>query len=474
MKKLPILSKMSRKFDSALPNVIKAIALIFLILPVNGMALAKRHVYNRPQTEVADLIKQALTAPQNSCVSVKPVYSGKGQTVIDFGAKPNDGNDDSQAFQAMLDANHDLVIPEGTYNINKSVIVKMKKNVQIFGLGTVNLVSGDQKKTGIFSISASTGVLISNITFIGTAAKPDCQNTGIFFGSKDNDYVGVFDCKFTDKDGAGLNIGINAQNGSSHFIASGCTFNNLVGTTSGNGYGILVAYTTDSKICNNVFTGSSGNGRHAVYLSAGDENILVIGNTMSGFNSASIMFNCYTYQPENKNNIIKNNTITGGPDPSNRVGQITVFGKCWNNIIDSNKLNGSKQMGIFVSGNSGPKFDAANVGRGAKIMNNTIENSGTYGIAISGANNVDLINNKIDNAGSNDDRGNGYTAIYISSNIYDKVLPPAHDIRLKNNVVTGKNTRSPLSMDKGSKNKPYNIDIDKTNVLPKMRVSGVE
>lgn len=427
----------------------------------------------RPSKNIVESVKKIFASSVDSCSIIKPL-NVTALTVLDFGAKPNDGLDDSKAFQKMLDSNLDLVIPAGTYNVDKTIIIKMKNNLQIFGLGIVNLVSADRQNAGIFSISESTGVLISNITFIGGVSVPNKRNIAIDFADKGNSYIGVFECKFSGTITKGFNIGINAQFGGSYFLVAGCTFDNLMGNTSGNGYGLHMAYMLNVRVCNNSFSGSTGRGRHAVYLSTGDQNCMVINNTMKNLDWSAINFNCYYYQVENKNNLVRNNTIIGGASAHWGIGQINVYGKCLNNTIDSNKLIGSKQMGICVNGNSGPGFTVEKIGTGTKVINNTIENCATYGITISGTNNIQIINNRITNAGISDVKGHGFSAIYIRANMYDKKLPPSHDIMIKNNIVSGRNvTRSSIITEKGF-NAPYNISIDKNNVFPKLRISSVE
>lgn len=430
-----------------------------------------------PVTGIANIIKQAALNSSGQCATITLPPATTTSTVLDFGAKPNDDVNDSPAFQKMIDNGSDLIIPAGTYNISSTILLSGKHNLQIIGKGVVNLVTPNKTGAGVFSVSDCTGVLISNINCIGGVKMPDNKNIAINLVGKNNTCIGVLNSKFTGTANSGFNIGINMQYGASYIFISGCTFDSLVGTTSGNGYGIHIALTLNAFVCNNNFTGAPGRGRHAVYLSTGAQNCTVLNNVMKDFEWSAIVFNCYSYQVENKNNLVQGNTIMGcARTPYWGLGQINVFGKCNNNSIVSNKLSNSGKMGIFVSGNSGSSFGNDNVGFGTKITNNSISNSSTYGITISGSNNVEVSGNIISNAGISDVKGRGFSAIYISANLYDKGLPPSHDISLIGNTVSGKAvTRSAIFTDKvnGSKN-PYNILLGVKNLFPKLRVSDVE
>jgi len=432
------------------------VLILFFLSGINTAEVKATNPY--PQDDIVSSIKKLLVL--EDCASINTI-SDQISTVIDFGATPNDNTDDSEAFQKMLDSNKDLLIPAGTYNINKSLQIQSKRNLKVYGVGLVKLISKGIRTSNVFKISGSTGVLISNIIFIGGTNKLNIRNIAIDFSDKNSSYIGIFNCTFTGNSSQGFNIGINAQYGGEAFLISDCTFNSLVGNISGNGYGIHIASVTNSKICNNNFSASKGRGRHAIYLSTGVQNCKVLNNNISNFDWASIALNCYTYEVENKDNLIKNNVIRGGGDMNYwGVGQISVFGKCWNNTIESNKLYNGAKMGIFINGNSGDNFDEKNISTGNKVINNTIENCGTYGITVSGAKNLDLIGNKIQKSEIARSANQSYPGIYITANLFNKVLPSSHDIVVKGNQINiGDLRKSPIFIEKGVKI-PYNIKVN--------------
>ncbi|EOX1764234.1 right-handed parallel beta-helix repeat-containing protein [Vibrio cholerae] len=119
-------------------------------------------------------------------ISDKPVYLD----VTDFGAIANDSNDDSSAFQTALDKlNHNgvLFIPQGEYQICKTLYLRGKNNVEIVGMENNKL-----KKCNSFdgeyllNITYTKNLTIRNIYFEGIHngdKKPIWGEQGVYLGS---------------------------------------------------------------------------------------------------------------------------------------------------------------------------------------------------------------------------------------------------------------------------------------------------
>ncbi|ENM3849334.1 right-handed parallel beta-helix repeat-containing protein [Vibrio cholerae] len=119
-------------------------------------------------------------------ISDKPVYLD----VTDFGAIANDSNDDSSAFQNALDKlNHNgvLFIPQGEYQICKTLYLRGKNNVEIVGMENNKL-----KKCNSFdgeyllNITYTKNLTIRNIYFEGIHngdKKPIWGEQGVYLGS---------------------------------------------------------------------------------------------------------------------------------------------------------------------------------------------------------------------------------------------------------------------------------------------------
>lgn len=185
----------------------------------------------------------------------------------------------------------------------------------------------------------------------------------------------------------GLNNGIKNDTGSQWRI-TGCTFTNLIGTSSGHGYGVLLG-TTDSVVVERCFFfGAPGQGRHAVYLSGGATRTIVADNVVSSFNEAAFPISSYTGQPPNEYNRIQGNTILQGGQGSGDSGAIEIYGISSYNEVVGNTISGFNGNGIIITDGGQGGQNKRN-----KIVANSVEFCAWVGIYVKGASETSVLDN---------------------------------------------------------------------------------
>lgn len=102
-----------------------------------------------------------------------PIMNAQGNVydVTYFGAIADDGKDDSLAFQsALAELNDDdtLIIPNGLYDICRTISLFSKRNISIIGSGKAELAKCDDfAGEYLLYIKYTTDLMISDVTFTG-------------------------------------------------------------------------------------------------------------------------------------------------------------------------------------------------------------------------------------------------------------------------------------------------------------------
>ena len=182
-------------------------------------------------------------------------------------------------LQAAIDATPDhgtLVIPPGAYNLAGTPTIEDRTGLTVLADGAVFTLSG---AGSCFLKLAGTNnrLRIRGATVVGSNTLADDQ-WGIGTISPVDFYPGgtditVEDCVISDVS-RGITFDVNQTYDFSDVTIQHCRLTNILGTTSGHGYGIVVSGTRFAKVLYNYVERAQ---RHSIYVSAGDDT-LVLGN----------------------------------------------------------------------------------------------------------------------------------------------------------------------------------------------------
>ncbi len=341
-----------------------------------------------------------------------------------FGALGDGVHDDLAAIGRAIDAvatGDVLHVPAGTYLLSDTIRVA-RPHVSLSGDGAGSVLRATDPSHPLFSVSAD-DFSLQGLALQGSAVDESKHQWGVFTVEGAPATGGtVRGCSFS-----GFSSGIKLDTGSSRWIIEDSSFKGLVGTGGDVGYGILVGAATGTVIHRNRFQGSSGHGRHAIYLSGGASDSQATDNQIDHFNSSSISIYAFARQPACSGNLVARNTITGqahGPDGS---AAIEMSGFVVDTKVEGNVIEAPEGVGIIVA-------DAAQGGhnQGAIIEGNQILRAGDTGILLRGAIGAHLANNHIVDANSS-----GATGVFGGIEVNDASPPPvaSRDVVVEGNTV---------------------------------------
>ena len=314
-------------------------------------------------------------------------------TALFYGAKGDGVTDDSKAFNSFFKSkNSELVLLKNkTYRIKKKLQLGSNKTI----LGNDAKIIGDYNLEELFVGIDKNAVTIKNVVLVGshygnqTAFLLKNVSNFSFENSKMNEFSSANKFK----------LGIFCEGNCDNMIVKNNQINNISGTESGSGYAIHITDSKNFQFLNNVFKAEKGDGRHAIYLSSGSQNGLVSNNEMYNYDCGAIQLYSFYYQNPTKNNVLENNLISGCNNRFDFEGAITIFQNCNNNIIRNNTIKNSGAYGILLSGDTlhAPMSKCMN----NEIFGNKIESCVSAGIATWGAHNTKIIQNEISNSNWN-------------------------------------------------------------------------
>lgn len=326
--------------------------------------------------------------------------------VLDFGASGDSQADDTAKIQAAIDtlapAGGCICMPPGTYIVTSPLVIDAP--VQIRGAGPSSILRAASGHFDLIKLrSAATGARLSDFQIQGAATSENDRQVAILT----EESAGVPTRVTIDhlmisgpNPRTGCNVGIQLDRGAHDWDISHNTFSRLIGTSSGHGYGILVAAADRNIISQNHFEGTIHQGRHAVYLSSGSSYNMVVNNIARDLNYEAIAIYSTKDQPACQFNQISGNTIRNFNRGVLNTGQFThdiaaigVYGRATQNCVTGNTVVGFLGSGILVS-------DAGSGGLciGNQVAGNAVFEVGLVGIMISGAKNTDVRGNLVFNA----------------------------------------------------------------------------
>ena len=183
-----------------------------------------------------------------------------------------DGSVDvTDAIQAAIDSltsGGAVYFPQGIYNIAAGLVVNVA-NITLYGDGAAqSAIQSNNVSFWLLQYTDNADYLtVRGLYFKGSAVDASTTQYGIGYNSSSTEapeYVTISNCRF-----AFTNSGIVTGSGK-YWSVTENNFDNLIGATAGRGYGVLAAENTAYCLFDsNKFTGTAGNGRHAVYMTVG-------------------------------------------------------------------------------------------------------------------------------------------------------------------------------------------------------------
>lgn len=245
-------------------------------------------------------------------------------SVTDFGAVPDDGNDDTEAFSSAFAAlesgqyeGFDTVyVPAGTYHINPKYGIVMKSRTKLYMeddtvLQAIQCSSSENQVIGVYvsDVEISGGTIIGELR---AAAKSGEGGMGIRVQNANNVYI--HDVSIKECRGDGILLGGNGT-GSKNIIIESCK----ISDTSRNGLGIVSAHNIYVESCQITGAGS-------LYGTAPKSCILIEKNSTDNVCTDIVI----------KNSYIDNKAVCSSD--SNAY----AFGSAWVNYPDSPVIQGDR------------------------------------------------------------------------------------------------------------------------------------
>ncbi len=314
-------------------------------------------------------------------ISEEEIALAGGITPYMFGAKGDGVTNDTKAVQAAIDYASGqgkggiVVIPEGVFSVKD---LKYRKNVKIIGSGEESVLLADPSSkvwSGILHCNNIDTVEIRNVTFDG--------NKPIVYGNTEEGImliwivscknVNITDCTFRNNWFAGVSI-----KKSSDIVIERNKFLEL-------DCGVITADAPSSNIIinNNYFDGAEYSEPISIYgMKEGySENITITNNVIKNHTRGNGILLRAVKSVVVKNNIIDNNCTGIYATYSTYNG---VDYGVYDAIIEDNAIINSVYEGIIIDSFNNSRF-----------VNNTIQDSGVFGILVRGSNGSEINDNNL-------------------------------------------------------------------------------
>lgn len=245
------------------------------------------------------------------------------------------------------------------------------------------------------------------------AAPDDVEIAGCFFG---NPLIGGVNS---------LNSAIKIDGGNGWNVHH-CKAKYLWGTISNTGYGILAGTTNKLHAHDNEFLGTTGRGRHAVYLSGGCTYCDVHDNHAENLAEDGFPIFSTSIQAAGIGNHVHNNVAINCGQLTAGSAAFSVSGNSSRNIIENNLAVNFQGNGYIVAA-----LGVAAITDGNIFRNNWSYFSQWYGILNEGAQNTDIFGNTF--AESSRSGSNNYAAIAVRPS----GAVPSSGVTVRDNKGTG-------------------------------------
>ncbi|MCI0422752.1 MAG: right-handed parallel beta-helix repeat-containing protein [Acidobacteria bacterium] len=308
---------------------------------------------------------------------------------------------------------------------------------EVIGSGDQTILTAVAATSPIVTISAA-DVNVRNLRIEGQAVDGSTSQYGVRVTSGSGGNATIENVTFSGPDATkGLNNAAHLQSANGN-IFRGNRIERIFGTVSGTGYGILVETASNNLIAGNLFTFTSTQGRHQVYLSAGSQFNRVLGNRiLSGTNDQITMFSTEAQVATNFN-LIADNVLTDMNASGTLSAAIHITQKAFFNRVEANEISGPTGHGILVeSSGLAAESDADD----NSVINNTVSLATRHGIYNFGANRTIIQGNWIDSAGQG---GAGHGGIKLQSNTANGA---GSNVRVLGNRSAGTSQHSALHID---------------------------
>lgn len=335
---------------------------------------------------------QIVRSAAEIAAGVTPVnYSYAPGDVRRYGADPTGVADSATALLNASKCNGAVYIPDGTFKVASQVTIT-NANVYFYGNGRSSILQASAASFNLFEVRAN-DVMFDKLAFYGAAVDATTTQFGIFTQQSFAPLrLWVYRCYFG---GSGaslrLNNAVKYDAGCHEGRVIGCYIDQMMGTVSGNGYGVLAGAVNDLTCVANKVLGSSGRGRHAFYLSTGAQYCIIADNQTDSLNLEHITLNASISQAANAYNVIANNVMRGGVTGAT-TGHFSLFGLATGNKIMGNISISSGSKGFFLNA-ANPGGDCACLDN--ELINNRVIAAQDIGIDISGTTRTFLQGNSV-------------------------------------------------------------------------------
>lgn len=277
----------------------------------------------------------------------------------------SEADDTTDAFLAAIATGLNVFVPEGTYVVNDELPLTTAGQV-IYGVGPQSIIKQSSTSYNLFRPYAD-NIVISDLKLYGVQTVEDGGGVGKYAIRMDAAEGTASRCRFqnliisSDNASKGFHNGIRIDPGCDYNIVQNCLFERLIGTSSGNGYGVVLSSSDGNLVTGNKFFGGVGRGRHFCYLAEECRYNKVLANYVDDTAWQAININAGTGSsgPSTGNIIAENqllNCVHQSPSQEN-IGSIGLFGNQESNMVLNNYVRDSYGSGITVNATSdqGPK-----------------------------------------------------------------------------------------------------------------------
>ncbi|ACU62190.1 right-handed parallel beta-helix repeat-containing protein [Chitinophaga pinensis] len=346
-------------------------------------------------------------ASDASKVYALSVYKPVAIDVRALGAKGDGTTDDSKAIQQALNqaatASDKIVsFPAGQYLISQTLRTAAAGTRMVFAKGA-SLKLANNTNGGILILNDNCSVENATLQGNGQSAPDLYKGYGIALSAVSNSTVK--NCIFTGISGFNIFLNRNGNKGCNKCVITGNTIKSpALSLPKGyDGSGIMIGYSgtgyahTDNEVSNNTIDGAQTLGHGIAVMTHGSGN-KIIGNTISNCLRYGIISYETSYEDSTLfTTAIINNTVSniGAKDgTTNNMGMGIYVMKTHGAIVKGNKVSNT----LINSDNTetlGRGAITVSGGVGCTVENNTITNSGRYGIVCIYGFNTSIRNNKI-------------------------------------------------------------------------------